>query len=67
MQSLEFDNSTSTTQCIDIPIIDDDCVEDLEEFTATLTTDFDRVFLFGFFSAAIIVVDDDRECLYCVV
>ena len=64
-QTLVFDSSTNTTQCVHIPIINDDCVEDEpEEFTATLKSDDDRV-SFGTNSATISVFDDDCKCLYC--
>ena len=61
-QTLIFDNSTNTTQCVYIPIINDDCVEDEpEEFTATLKSDDDRV-SFGTNSTTISIFDDDCEC-----
>jgi len=59
---LVFD--TNATQCVYIPIINDDCVEDEpEEFTATLESDDDRV-SFGTNSTTISIFDDDCECLY---
>ena len=65
--TLVFDNSTSTTQCVYIPIINDDCVEDrLEEFTATLQSE-DGCVSIGANSTTVRIVDDDCECLYCVV
>jgi len=65
-QTLVFDNSTNATQCVYIPIINDDCVEDEpEEFTATLRSEDDCV-SFGTNSTTISIFDDDCECLYCV-
>ena len=59
-----FDNSTNTTQCLYIPIINDECVEsESEEFTATLYTDDDCV-SFGTNSTTISIFDDDCECSY---
>ena len=67
-ETLEFDSSTNTTQCAYIPIIDDVCVEGEvpEDFIATLKTFDDRV-SFGDNSTTISIVDDDCECLYCLV
>ena len=66
-QTLVFDSSTNTTQCVYIPIINDDCVEDEpEEFTATLRSDDDCV-SFGTNSTTVSIFDDDCECLYSVV
>ena len=63
-QTLVFDNSTNTTQCLYIPIINDECVEsEPEEFTATLYTDNDCV-SFGTNSTTISIFDDDCECSY---
>ena len=64
-QTLVFDSSTNTTQCVYIPIINDDCVEDEpEEFTATLRSDDDCV-SFGSNSTTVSIFDDDCECLLC--
>ena len=61
-QTLVFENSTNTTQCLYIPIINDDCVEsEPEEFTAKLYTDDDCV-SFGTNSTTISIFDDDCEC-----
>ena len=62
-----FDNSTNTTQCLYLPIINDECVEsESEEFTATLYTDDDCI-SFGTNSTTISIFDDDCECSYYLV
>lgn len=61
-QTLVFDSSTNTTQCLYIPIINDECVEnEPEEFTAALYSDDDCV-SFGTNSTTISILDDDCEC-----
>jgi len=57
-----FDSSTNTTQCVCIPIINDDCGGDEpEEVTATLKSDDDRG-SFGTNRTTIsIFYDDERK------
>ena len=63
-QTLIFDSSTNTTQCLYIPIINDECVEnEPEEFTAALYTEDDCV-SFGTNSTTISILDDDCECWF---
>ena len=40
-----FDANSPTRVCVDIPIIEDDILEDNETFVVTLTTTDDRVIL----------------------
>ena len=65
-QTLIFDSSTNTTQCLYVPIINDECVEnEPEEFTAALYTDDDCV-SFGTNSTTIRILDDDCECWFII-
>lgn len=59
-QSLVFGLNLDTTQCVSIPIINDEVLEETEYFTVILSSDQDCV-LFENNTARITVVDNDCE------
>ena len=58
---MEWHEDSDLTQCVYIPIINDECVEDKEEtFNVSLSTEEECV-EFGVYDITVVILDDDRE------